>query len=159
MASKWYSVGNLVLPRRIFYLIREMGWNLVAPSYAMTQPILDFKVSNGSLGYGECCIRVWVRMAQGWLGYRWIRSGVEFCRNRPSFWRNFCENDTFLDLTVTSVEQQKIISQRKNSPYKKRYIHEFFVKKVGDNFRNFHTVAAVVSPMVHYAPEIFKMWS
>ena len=91
----WYSVGNLVLPRRIFYLIREMGWNLVAPSSALTQPILKFRVSNESLGYGGCCIRMAVRMVQGWLGFRWICSRVEFRQNRPSIWRNFCRKFKF----------------------------------------------------------------
>ena len=55
-----YSVSPLVVPKLNSYLVRWMGSNLVALTSAISEWILACRVSIESLGYRECCIRVWV---------------------------------------------------------------------------------------------------
>ena len=78
-----YSVGNLVLPHQISYLVSGMGPNLVAHNFGFPQWILTSRVAIESLGYGLPPIRFRVRMAQGWLGWRWIRQRLIFTGNQP----------------------------------------------------------------------------
>ena len=72
-----------------------MGSNLVAPNSALLQQNLASRVANESWGYGKCCIRVWVRMAKGWLGWTWIDFDRKFAIKTlifqwnlkfPTFW-------------------------------------------------------------------------
>ena len=103
-----YSVGNLVMPQQISYLVSGMGPNLVAHNSGFPQWILTSRVAIESLGYGVPPIRFWVRIPQGWLGYKWIHLGVKFRRNRPLVWRNFLQKFKIFIFAWKRKNQNKV---------------------------------------------------
>ena len=116
-----YSVGNLVLPHQNSYLASGMWPNLVAHNFGLPQWILTSRVAIESLGYGECCIRVWVYWVQGWPRSKWIRQGVILTTNWPfklqflmkiSTFLLFSSNRHFVLLAAASTNQSAPASGR-----------------------------------------------
>ena len=97
-----YSVGNLKVPQVKSYLLIEMEWNLVAPISALPQQNLDSRVANERCGYGLPPIRLTVRMAHGWLGWRWIYFDRKLAK-KPSIFQWKLKIFEILSFSVKSI--------------------------------------------------------